>query len=199
MSDDVERPTLTTLGDRVWWAWNALPRKAGKPPTWKSLERDFKIPLASFSKLVKNDRRSVDSETLPKLAAALHVSEAWLVRRDGPDPKPTGALLGREEGHSDVLDALVRKHAVAGGLGGEKPNPFQVAVLYHGSAIDADVIEAVANEARGREESRTALGWGRVLVERQRAKNEAKQAAKAAKKKPKAAAPPAAAKRRAAG
>lgn len=192
---DAERPTLTTLGDRVWWAWNALPRKGGKPPTWKSLERDFGIPLASFSKLVKNDRRSVDSATLPKLAAALRVSEAWLVRRDGPDPTPTGALLGRDEGHGDVLDALVRKHAVAGS--GEKPNAFQVAVLYHGSAIDADVIETVANEARGREESRTALGWGRVLVERQRAKREAAQAAKEAKRKPKA--PPAAAKRRAVG
>ena len=79
---------------------------------------------------------------------------------------------------------------------GAEPNAFQVAVLYHGSAIDADIIEAVANEARGREESRSALGWGRELVERQRAKNTARAATKQKRQTAPAAPQP---KRRAAG
>lgn len=185
MSND-ERPPLETLGDRVWWAWNCLPRERGKPPAWKKLEAEHKISAATFSKLVDGSRSTVDLDTLTKLATALNVSEDWLRKKPnaGPDPMPTGSLQGRKEDNRYAgLDpfATVRKYAAIGGYDPKSPNPFQVAALYHGTTVDADIIEAVANDARGREGTRTAIGWGRELLERQNARNAAKP-----KKKPRA-------------
>lgn len=193
------RPDLPNLGDRVWWAWNCLPRDKGRLPPWKGLEREHGISPATFSKLISGERSTVGIDTLPKLAAALRVSEQWLMRREGQDPTPSGPLIGRGEDRYANHDpgAWVRKYNAIGPVDHGRPNPFQVAAMYHGAELDADVVEAVAAEARGDEGRLTAIGWGRLLLERQAAKREALAQAKAAKRKHKA--EPAPAKRRAAG
>lgn len=161
--------SLESLSDRVWFAWNCLPRtNRGKPPSWKQLEKDFEISGATFSKLVSGERSTVDSDTLGKLAQALNVTTDWLTKRKGDDPTPTGPVRSREK-RFDAYDpsTFVAKYDAIGGALIERPNPFQVAVLYHGRDIDKSIVEALAKEAAGREETRTAIGWGRELIERQ--------------------------------
>lgn len=183
---NAEGPELSTFADRVIWAWNSLPRKKGRPPAWKLLEREHGVPLATFSKLFSGERSTVTLATLPRLAEALQVKEEWLTRREGPDPVPTGTIIGRGEDRYGDIDpsAWVRKYSAIGAIPPGGPNPFQVAALYLGSDVDADIIEELAAEARGREDTRTAQGWGAELKRRQDARKAAQAAEKEAKKRP---------------
>lgn len=171
---------LESLNDRVWYAWNCLPRiDRGKPPSWKSLEKKFEISGATFSKLVSGERSTVDADTLTKLARALEVTVAWLASGEGEPPKPTGPIKPRQS-RFEELDPMtwVAKYESIGGVMIERPNPFQIAALYHGGEVDKDIIEAVAVEARGREDTRTKVGWGRELLERQHRRDAQKSAKK---------------------
>ncbi|WP_437591521.1 hypothetical protein [Sorangium sp. So ce1000] len=93
-------PTPGILGDalvdRAWWALHCLPRdKKGKPPSYRSLEVQYKLPLAILSKLFSGERHAVEERTLPKLASALRVTPDWLLTGKGERPHPTGDVPSR--------------------------------------------------------------------------------------------------------
>lgn len=98
---------LETINDRAWYAWQCLPRKRtkkgalGKPPSYRSLERDYDISPATLSKLFSGDRKTVELGTIPKLAAALRVTERWLMHGEGQPPELTGPYKPREDKFAD--------------------------------------------------------------------------------------------------
>ncbi len=90
-------PNLATLADRVWYAIHCLPRDADKePPSWRSIEVENGIALATISKIIHGTATRHQHLTIVRLAKALHVTAEWLV--DGGDddaPTPTGVVPPR--------------------------------------------------------------------------------------------------------
>ncbi len=166
--DAVSTPPLDTLNDRVWYAWHCLPRGAnGRPPPWKPFEKLHGIALATFQKLATEDRRSVDFETLVKLARALGVTTDWLSKGEGPAPTPTGPVSSRAERYAlaQTLDATMAKVEAGGGVGPatEPTTQLQMAVATLLEEISPETIAKVTAEHKGAEDTKPAHHWGRIL------------------------------------
>jgi len=97
-------PNLSTLADRVWYAIHCLPRDADtkKPPSWRSLEVENGIALATISKIVRGTASKHQHTTVVLLAKALRVTPDWLYNGGDDDaPTPTGMVPPREVAKSD--------------------------------------------------------------------------------------------------
>lgn len=156
-----------TINDRVWYAWHCLPRdKRGKPPSWKGLEKKYAISQATFSRLASGERKTVDLETLPRLAEALGVGVLWLLKGDGDRPKLTGPYRPRAERYEEFdPTAWGARVTAAGGVDAviTPSNPFQAAVQTLLLDVSEETITRVAEEAKGVESTRPAHHWGARL------------------------------------
>jgi hypothetical protein len=91
-----DMPLLPTLADRVWFAYNCLPRDAkGNPPSYVSLERPLKLPNGTFSRLISRTREDPRGTTLDAIAKTLHLSLDWLLHGGDDGPVPTGIVPPR--------------------------------------------------------------------------------------------------------
>lgn len=172
-------PPLSTYAERVWYAYQCLPRAKGKGrrhglPTYRSLENDpkrnpdpTKPALATWSKLFSGERTDPRTETKKLIADTLGVDRAWLELGIGTPPQLTAPYrpmpLDETLAEHDPSE-WARKYDAIGGPSGP-PNNFQVAVLFLGSALTTKTVEAGAARAQGREHEMTPLGWARVLTE----------------------------------
>ena len=88
---------LATLADRVWFAYHCLPRDAkGNPPSYVSLERPWKLPNGTLSRVVYAERKDLRGMTLGLIAKALNVKLDWLMNGGRVDrPVPTGTVPPR--------------------------------------------------------------------------------------------------------
>lgn len=184
---DVEN--LGTIADRAWYAWHCLPRsKKGKPPSWKSLEKEYGVATTTFSKLFSGERKTVELETLPKMASALRVSEMWLYKGEGEVPKLSGPLEHRHDRYEEFDPAAWAARAeAAGGVDSivTPKNAFEAAVQTLLLDVSAETIRAVADEARGHENERPAHHWGRILRDREQQRRAAAPPAKKPRARPK--------------
>lgn len=89
-------PLLPTLADRVWFAYHCLPRDAqGDSPSYVALERPWKLPNGTFSRLVTGAREEVRGKTLGRISKALDVPVEWLLNGGDDGPVPTGIVPPR--------------------------------------------------------------------------------------------------------
>lgn len=89
-------PTPSTLADRVWFAYQCLPRDPrGNLPSWRELEVAHKLPNATFHRIVNGGRTEISWRTGEKIAAALRTSEQWLKHGGDNGPVPTGPVPPR--------------------------------------------------------------------------------------------------------
>ena len=157
---------LVTFADRAWYAYQCLPRgKNGKPPSLlKAMGPEKSLLLA---RLFNGERSVPREETRALIAAALRVPRAWLDLADGEAPKlsaPYKPMVRDQKMREQDPGEWIKKYKAIGGVPGEAPNNFQRAVLFYGSRVSADAIEEVANEARGREDSRPMIEWAKRLT-----------------------------------
>lgn len=172
-----------TLNDRVWYAFHCLQRVRGKPPAATAVEAQHDISRGTLSRLFKGDRKTVDNETLAKLATALNVTTDWLSRGIGERPKLTGAIRPRDERYEELDPSTwVEKSIAAGGLT-IPTNNFQAAVATLFNELSVETIRAVAAEAVGHENERPAHHWGARLHEVERASRSASRSDDEAPKK----------------
>ncbi len=159
------KPILKTLGDRVWWAWNCLPRRAdGKPDDYLSIEREHGISNGTISQLIKGDRVDVRGATLAKLSAALRVSPAWLLERHGPDPRLTGEPIGRE------TERKALGLSGSGEMAKVNLTNLSRALIFLEGEVSDEVARAVMTEADGREDDRTPREWVAIIEDKERAR-----------------------------
>jgi hypothetical protein len=82
------------FAERAWLAWHSLPRdENGKPPTRRSLEVNYGLSQAVVSRLFGGYIKTVEAQTLIKLARALHVDPTWLATGVAKAPTPTGPMV----------------------------------------------------------------------------------------------------------
>lgn len=117
---------LTSLADRVWYAYHCLPRdEAGELPSYRQLETAYGLSQGTLSKMVLGTRTHLWQDTIPHVCEALRCSEPWLMRGEGNGPRlPVGAVVQPRPGtgwkvHGDVpgwdeavAEALARSEQV---------------------------------------------------------------------------------------
>lgn len=168
---------LDTFAERVWYAYQCLPRPKGKLPSKESLEnyvdpktglqrgRDDGPSFGTFSKLFKGNKVEPRPETRAKIANVLGVDVRWLDYRDGTQPRLTGPYrrMRKDESLAEYdLGEQVKKYDAIGGVDGQS-NHFRTAVLFYKSVLDLRAIEDVAKAANGRENGEEPIEWARQL------------------------------------
>lgn len=89
-------PLLPTLADRVWFAYHCLPRDSkGTPPSYVSVERPWKLPNNTLSRIISSERKDLRGKTLGLIAKALNVKLEWLMNGGEDGPLPTGIVPPR--------------------------------------------------------------------------------------------------------
>jgi len=156
---------LSTFADRAWYAYQCLPRgKNGKLPSLlKVMGPEKRLLLA---RLFNGERSDPRQETRAIIAEALKVPRAWLDLGEGEPPKLTGpykAMPRDQKMREQDPGEWIKKYEAIGGIPTATPNNFQIAVLCFGSILDSKTIEAVAIEARNRENSEEPLYWAERL------------------------------------
>lgn len=86
---------LSSLSDRVWYAYHCLPRDAaGALPSYRQLENAYGLAQGTFSKAVLGKRSQWWPDTIPRIAEALRCSPAWLLYGEGAAPRvPAGVTI----------------------------------------------------------------------------------------------------------
>lgn len=84
-----------TFNGRAWLAYHSLPRdkKKGTPPARSTLEQAHGLSNAQLTKVFNG--AGATTATLPRIAAALNVSQDWLITGVGAPPTPTGPVPPR--------------------------------------------------------------------------------------------------------
>lgn len=89
-------PLLPSLADRVWFAYHCLPRdEKGNLPSYVSVERPWKLPNNTLSRVISTERKDLRGKTLDLIAKALNVSIEWLMNGGDDGPVPTGIVPPR--------------------------------------------------------------------------------------------------------
>jgi hypothetical protein len=186
---------LGTLNDRVYFAYHCLPRnKRGKVElSARKIEEAHDLPQALLNKLFSGERKTVSSETAPKLATALRVSLMWLLEGDGDPPQLTGPIEPRKDkyGAHDPSYWLEKAHLDDGTVDMEKlseVNNFfeakrsRLVVNYASAATINEVREKHADKYPN---GLTPLGWVEEFRRVQEEKKQ-KQSERREKRQPKA-------------
>ena len=89
-----------TMGQRVWFALQCLPRDSwGKPPEIAPLERSHGLAKAQLQKLLWDMSPRPTYETMQKVATALDTSPDWLLYERGEGPRARWPVQPRPEGN----------------------------------------------------------------------------------------------------
>jgi len=90
------KDSIDQIRERVWLAYHALPRdESGAPPPMRWFEETKGLSNGTIKKLVNGAKESIRVDTLSQIAAALGVSEAWLMKGGEGAPVPTGIVPPR--------------------------------------------------------------------------------------------------------
>lgn len=168
-----------SLADRMWWAWHCLPREGrwAKPPERKGLEAKYGLSNGVLARLFKGEQKTVSSDTLPKIAAALNVSADWLTTGKGEPPKLTGPFRARPEEYPQA-DTLAIATATQGQEVAAAANNLEQAIselLVAGPEHLPDTREVrlflaeIRKEFRGRENEKPVTLWGLYINSRRKA------------------------------
>jgi transcriptional regulator with XRE-family HTH domain len=135
-----------------------------------ALEAEFDLPPTTLSRLFSGERKTVELKTLPKLAAALRVSEMWLFKGEGQAPTLTGRFTSRRDqfGLEADFEELGEKINAMGGDATALARPrnnFEAAAQTLIFQLSEEAIAAVAAEAKGLEDSKPPHHWGKRLQE----------------------------------
>lgn len=131
-------PVLTTLADRVWFAWHCLPRDArGKPPPITAIEVQAGLSRGSIGRLLRDERKDMRTASLARLAPVMKTTIQWLASAEGEPPHLTGPIFPRDPSTIDWAEAPDESGVIPRALRDEPGEPY--------SARSAAIIFARAN------------------------------------------------------
>ncbi len=112
---------MNSLAERVWFAFNCLPREKGTLPKPKPWEARHGLSNGQLLKICTGTEPS--ASTLAKLATALGVTTDWLVYGTGQPPRMVAAFIelsvyrGQEEKESSRQEDDAKGKAATKAIG----------------------------------------------------------------------------------
>lgn len=87
---------FATVGHRVWFAWNCLPRdERGEKPSLRSIEGAYGLTNGTLHKALWDLAPRPGLERAQKIADALGVTTDWLYYERGPGPHASWPVVPR--------------------------------------------------------------------------------------------------------